>query len=94
LFFNSIDIIYLSNFRNLFFVSSENVNKKNTETSESKLYEDFMERSLIVEKNSYLDDLENIKTYFLKQVNYNLRGVKKNNNEELNFFYKLIVLKI
>lgn len=48
---------------------------KNSENTESKLYEDFIERSLIVEKNNFLNDLENIKTYFLKQVNYNSKGV-------------------
>lgn len=44
------------------------------------MYEDFVERALIVEKDYYLKDPENLKLYFLKQVNYNNRGVtfKKN----------------
>jgi hypothetical protein len=45
--------------------------------SDIKLYEDFIERALIVEKNSFLNDLDNIKTYFLKQVTYNQKGVIK-----------------
>jgi hypothetical protein len=39
------------------------------------MYEDFVERALIVEKDSYIKDPENLKLYFLKQVNYNNRGV-------------------
>jgi len=59
-------------------LSSENDNKNSIETSDNiKLYEDFVERALIVEKDSYVKDPENLKLYFLKQVNYNNRGVIK-----------------
>ncbi len=64
----------------MFYYSSENDNNENADNSEVKLYEDFIERSLIVEKNSFLNDLDNLKTYFLKQVNYNSKGVNKKLN--------------
>jgi len=74
--FYFLNFLFIAQKRNLFYYSSENDNKKNAENSEIKLYEDFIERALIVEKNSFLNDLDNIKTYFLKQVSYNSKGVR------------------
>jgi len=74
----SKNYFYFILFRNPFYFSSENDNKNSIETSDNiKLYEDFVERALIVEKDSYVKDPENLKLYFLKQVNYNNRGVIK-----------------
>lgn len=71
--FDFLNIFY----RNVFYYPSDNENKKNADNLDVKLYEDFIERALIVEKNSFLNDLDNIKTYFLKQVTYNPKGVNK-----------------
>ena len=55
----------------------EENNENPLENNENlKQYEDFIERTIIVEKDCYLSDNENYILYFLKQMTYPHKVVK------------------
>lgn len=65
------------NFRNpLILQKEENSENQLAKNENLKQYEDYIERTIIIEKDNYTQDKDNYVTYFLKQMTYPLKVVR------------------